>query len=81
MILRLNISVRIIIRVFLIVIFIIKSPLYLFHFWLPKAHVEASVTGSIILAGIILKIGGFGIYRIIFVTNRWFNKILFFILI
>ena len=37
--------------------FIVKVPLFIFHFWLPKAHVEAPVSGSIILAGILLKLG------------------------
>lgn len=44
--------------------FLFKMPMYGAHLWLPKAHVEAPVTGSIILAGLMLKIGGYGSYRI-----------------
>ena len=43
--------------------FAIKIPLWPFHTWLPDAHVEANTSGSIILAGVLLKIGGYGLLR------------------
>jgi len=41
--------------------FLVKSPLYSLHSWLPKAHVEAPLVGSMLLSGVILKLGGYGL--------------------
>jgi NADH-ubiquinone oxidoreductase chain 4 len=59
----------------MILAFLVKIPIFLTHLWLPKAHVEAPVSGSIILAGVLLKLGGFGLCRIICLLSLYVTKL------
>nr|AUJ21410.1 NADH dehydrogenase subunit 4 [Chaetopleura apiculata] len=65
---------------FLIFAFLIKLPMFSAHLWLPKAHVEAPVAGSMILAALLLKLGGYGLIRMMLAFPNFNSDIAIFLI-
>ena len=68
-----NLNSKIFILIF--IAFIVKLPIFFVHMWLPKAHVEAPIYGSIVLASLILKLGGLGLIKVIFFSYKFWVRV------
>nr|ALG35820.1 NADH dehydrogenase subunit 4 [Parevania sp. SJW-2015] len=64
----------------MMMVFLVKLPIFMLHGWLPKAHVEAPLFGSMMLAGVMLKLGGFGVLQVFYMMDNIYIKNNFLIL-
>nr|AUW54274.1 NADH dehydrogenase subunit 4 [Notemigonus crysoleucas]UZC55089.1 NADH dehydrogenase subunit 4 [Notemigonus crysoleucas] len=60
-----------------LIAFLVKMPLYGVHLWLPKAHVEAPVAGSMVLAAVLLKLGGYGMMRMMVMLDPLSKELIY----
>lgn len=67
-------SFSLLFSLFIFLCFSVKLPIYGLHFWLPIAHVEAPTFGSVILARVLLKLGGVGLLRLLDVIDTFSLK-------
>lgn len=70
-----NFRVRLFRVLLMVVVFLVKMPVFLFHVWLPLAHVESPLIGSILLARLILKLGRYGIVRLVEIFFLIFREV------
>nr|YP_010297091.1 NADH dehydrogenase subunit 4 [Plator insolens]UMI39151.1 NADH dehydrogenase subunit 4 [Plator insolens] len=68
------------IPILLMMAFLVKTPMFFTHLWLPKAHVEAPLEGSMILAAILLKLGGYGLIRFFPICIKNLNTLNFWVI-
>lgn len=74
-----EVKFKFLLLILLFIRFFVKLPIFFFHSWLLKAHVQAPVYGSIILASVLLKLGGFGLFKFLFYYyNSWLQFIMFY---
>jgi NADH:ubiquinone oxidoreductase subunit 4 (subunit M) len=75
---------RFLVQFFFVIVFAVKFPVLLLHSWLPRAHVEASTLGSVILAACLLKLGSYGLIRFFFLLGpssySWLEDLVFFLM-